>query len=230
MDKVKTWVALAAALSVVVLAAGWYLLVQPQRSQVEDLRSQAQVQVDGNALLQTQLAVLRAQAEDLPEQERALAKVAARIPDDPALPTLIRELTAASKRTGVELVSLTPGAPTPVGAAPAADGSVTAGALLAVPLTLNVVGNYVQVQQFVAALEDLPRALRVSNLAIAPGADPVSSAKTAAATDGSSLVTVITGQVFTKVATAAPAAGGSPTTAPSTSTSSPAPVDSAPAS
>ena len=40
-------------------------------------------------------------------------------------------------------------------------------------MTLNVVGGYYQVERYVAALEDLPRALRLTVLTVAPGVSPV---------------------------------------------------------
>jgi hypothetical protein len=74
----------------------------------------------------------------------------------------------------------------------------SAGQLASIPLTLNVVGGYFQAEQFVSALENLPRSMRVTNLTIAPGANPVKPAAASAAdvADGKSLLTVVTGQVF----------------------------------
>ena len=38
-----------------------------------------------------------------------------------------------------------------------------------IPLTINVVGGYFEAEQFLANLENLPRALRVTNLTMTPG-------------------------------------------------------------
>jgi hypothetical protein len=61
-----------------------------------------------------------------------------------------------------------------------------------------VVGGYFEVSQFLAELEQLPRALRVTGLTVAPGASPTAgtSAPAGAATDGRSLTTTITGSVY----------------------------------
>ncbi|MDX6224923.1 MAG: hypothetical protein QOE64_1299 [Frankiales bacterium] len=201
MDKLKQYVVFTVLGCLVVLAAGWFLLVSPKRSDAAGLRTTA-AQVDSqNAQLQTQLQVLKAQAKALPKQQAALAAVAAKIPDNPALPALVRSLTVAAQSAGVELVSMTPSAPAPVAAvaaAPAAAGatsSASAGTLAQIPLTLNVVGGYFQVEQFVANLESLQRSMRVSALTIAPGGNPVKPA-TSKADDGRSLGTAITAQVF----------------------------------
>lgn len=211
MDKLKQYVVFTVLGCVVVLAAGWFLLVSPKRGEAADLRVQAESQVSANAQLANQLQVLKAQAKNLPRQQATLARVAAKIPDNPALPSMIRALTTAATSAGVELVTVTPGQPTSVtvapasaaapaaGAASAAANSSSAGTLAQIPLTLNVVGGYFQVEQFVANLENLPRSMRLSSLALAPGSNPVKSAvagSTANVADGKSLTTTITGQVF----------------------------------
>jgi hypothetical protein len=140
--------------------------------------------------------VLKAQAKDLPKKQADLARVATKIPDNPAMPSLIRALTSAATSAGVELVSVTPGAPAAVEApspspgragaaaegpapdprgpaAPAARRSCPAPRLparrrmpragaLATSREHQRVGGYFEVSQFLAELESLPRALRVT--------------------------------------------------------------------
>ena len=216
MDKLKQWVALTLVACLGIMAAGWFLLVSPKRAEAADVRTQAATQESTNASLRTQLSVLQAQAKDLPKKQADLARVAAKIPDNAALPTLIRALTAASTSAGVELVSVTPGAPAAVVAAapvaaeaapaaapapaaepgaPAVAAAGPAGSLAAIPITINVVGGYFEVAQFLSNLETLPRALRVVNLALAPGKSATDKS-TGSADDGRSLTTTITGSVY----------------------------------
>ncbi len=216
MDTLKQWVTLTVLASVVILAAGWFLLVSPKKGEASDLQEQAASQLAANGVLETQLQVLRAQAKELPKKQADLARVAAKIPDNPSLPSLIRALTEASTSSGVDFVSVTPGAPvaavtapvapvaappttaqtTPVAPAPGAATGV-AGSLSTIPVTLNVVGEYFDIAQFVSALENLPRALRISNLTLAPGVSPTAAKSSSAkAEDGSSLTTTLTGSVF----------------------------------
>lgn len=114
MDKLKQWVALTVVGVIAILAAGWFLLVSPKRSDASDLDAQAQAKQAANAMLLTKLATLKAQAKDLPRQQAALAAVAAKIPDNPAMPALIRSLSKAAASAGVELVSIAPANVTPV--------------------------------------------------------------------------------------------------------------------
>jgi type IV pilus assembly protein PilO len=236
MDKLKQWVLLTVVGCLAVLAAGWFLLISPKKAEATDLVAQTAAQEAANDGLRTQLQVLKAQAKDLPKKQADLARVATKIPDNPAMPSLIRALTAAATSAGVELISVTPGVPVaveaPVGAAPVAPAAAQAvpapaaaapagpvvpgtapaapgttpagapaGALATIPLSINVIGGYFEVSQFLADLEGLPRALRVTNLTLAPGTSPTAVVTAGAATapavpDGRTLTTTITGSVF----------------------------------
>ena len=214
MDKLKQWIAFTVLGVFAVLAAGWFLLVSPKRADADALGQQAASQVTANSTLQTQLAVLKSQAKNLPQQQAQLAKVAAKIPDNPAEPALIRALDSAATAAGVELVSISPSLPT-AAAAPAVTVPVAPGAAKAVPkvgapvaaagagslqsisVAINVVGSYFQIEQFFNGLEHLSRATKVTGFALAPGANPVKAAAAGAtADDGKTLTTTITAQVF----------------------------------
>lgn len=237
MDKLKQWLALTVVAVLAVAAAGWFLLVAPKRAEAAELREQADAQLSANGLLAQQLAVLKAQAKDLPQQQAKLATVTAKIPADPSLPALIRALTTASTTTGVEFVSLVPGPPAaaavaaPVGtvadagtdpsSTPAPSSAGTAapstgpgGTLSVIPVTITVVGGFYELQQYLDALEGLPRALRVNNLTLTPGLSPVADTTGAGndvkAKDGSSLVSVIVGEVFLSVGSEPVVAAGVP--------------------
>jgi type IV pilus assembly protein PilO len=221
VDKLKQWVALTVVGCLAILAGGWFLLVSPKRTEAADVRAEAASQQQTNASLREQLKILQAQAKELPKKQADLARVAAKIPDNPALPSLIRALTAASTSAGVELVSVTPGAPSAVGgaaqpvaaaqpaaaqpaagqpaAAPAQPAAPTsAGTLAQIPIDMTVVGGYFEVSQFLANLENLPRALRVSDLGMAPGDSPTRRSSSSSSTSGQGTVlsTTISGTVF----------------------------------
>ncbi len=77
------------------------------------------------------------------------------------------------------------------------------------PLTISAFGSYFDLQAYLAALEDLPRALRVTAVTLAPGTNPVGQQAVAGATapstdDGQHLVATITAEVYV-AAGAAPA-------------------------
>lgn len=179
MDKVRQWSMLTAVGVLAVLAGGWFLLVSPQRSHASSLRAQAAQQQQTNDMLQSQVAALRAQQQNLPKEQARLAQIATKIPDNPALPSLIRSLSDAADGAGVDLGSLSPAQPSMVTASGGARtltpstgtaGSTAAAAPLAqIPVTLTVTGSYFNIEQFIASLENLRRAMKVTGFSLAPG-------------------------------------------------------------
>lgn len=224
MTRARQWSVFTAVACLAVMAAGWFVLVKPQHTHASSLRSQA-AQIDQtNQSLQAKIAHLRAQAKDLPAQQRKLADIATKVPDSPALPTLIRQLSAAADSSGVNLVALspglptlvtaaavvkpaTPGAPATTGTAPAAPAAPVAGAagpvLGAIPVQIQVQGSYFNLEQFFAALEGLPRAMAVTQFNATPlaGGGGASGPTVAPGT----LNVTITASVFESPNTVAPA-------------------------
>lgn len=230
MEKMRQWMVLTALGVVGVLAAGWFLLVSPQRSHASDLRTQAAAQQQQTASLQAQVAQLKQQQQGEPAQQRKLMQIATQIPDSPQLPTLIRELSVAAHKSGVSLDSLAPALPSPVTATatvttPTATGAPAAAAPLAqIPVSIGVTGSYFNIESFMRQLEHLDRALLTTGLTLSPGGSAASSGSATGAAPNS-----LSGQVAAVVfesptvaaptaQTAAPVQSAAPTTSTSGST------------
>jgi Tfp pilus assembly protein PilO len=178
MSITRRWVLLAAVAAVVVLAAGWLLLVKPQQSKVSKLHTETTQQNQANQLLLTQIAALQSEQKQLPQQQLALQKFSTEVPDSVSEPTLIRQLTTAAQHSGVELVSITPGAAAPLAAAagsstlaapaPTTTGAAPAASLYQLPVSLAIVGSYANVEAFFSSLERLPRATLVTGFTVCP--------------------------------------------------------------
>src|SRR3954465_14722658 len=154
MNKTRQWSMLTAVACLAILAAGWFLVVKPQRSHAASLRTQTSSVQTSNGQLQSQVNQLKQQQKDLPAQQKRLSQIATKIPDNPALPALIRQLSAAADGAGVTLVSLAPGPP-PLATAPAAAATTSSAAsassaastaapspLATIPLAVQVQGTY----------------------------------------------------------------------------------------
>jgi len=243
MSVTRKWSLLAAVLVIAILAAGWFLLVSPKRSEAAGLREQAVSQEDANARLLQQLEVLKAQQAELPKKRAELAVMRAQIPDNPALPTLIRDLTAAGRKVGASIDSMAPAVPVPAVAAtpvapvtttetttestgeesttPAAPAAPPAPSLYQVPLTLNVTGSYFELEQFVNKLEGLKRSFLVTGFTLSPasGADTSATGTTTEpnAPAPGDLTLALQGRVFL-APTTAPAATTQPAPAATTAT------------
>ncbi|MDQ1643653.1 MAG: hypothetical protein QOJ90_3004 [Actinomycetota bacterium] len=202
MTVTRKWSLLTGVLIVAILAASWFLLIAPKRAKAASIKTQTATQEDANTRLKDKISQLMAQQQDLPRQVARLAQIRGQIPDNPALPTLIRDLSTAAKKSGLSLDSLAPAEPTavtdvvvPVAVAPttAATGSTTTGStptdstptvaapavpaptLFQVPVTLNATGSYFEVEQFVNKLEGLKRSFLVTGFSLKPAASAVSS-------------------------------------------------------
>ncbi|MGN6331120.1 MAG: type 4a pilus biogenesis protein PilO [Motilibacteraceae bacterium] len=225
MNKMRQWSLLAGLAVVAVLAAGWFLLVSPKRGEASDLRAQAVSQEQQNVQLQAKLEQLKAQAKDLPAQQAKLADFHLRIPDNPALPTLVRDLTKATKAAGTDLVSLAPGQPaalTPAAGtqpvAPSAGGAAAKPAtatspLFAVPVQLHVTGTYPQVELFINQLESLKRSFLVTGFQLGESKESGAAGDTTAST-ARTLDLQLDGRVFVAPTTATPVTAVKPVASP----------------
>jgi Tfp pilus assembly protein PilO len=230
MTDMRKWSAGAAVLVLAILAAGWFLLVAPKHQATANLKTRATSQEQANARLQQQIQVLQAQQQDLPQQQAKLATLSTQIPGNPALPSLIRDLTTAADKVGLTIDSMAPAQPVAlvaplaaVAPAPPPDTTDTSGAtdsttttpvapapaastLFQVPLTLGVTGSYFEVEQFLNKLEGLKRSMLISGLTVTPGTGSAatSTSSTSSASDGSpsDLKVVLTARVFLTQASA----------------------------
>lgn len=162
-NKTHQWIALSVIASLVVLAAGWFLLISPKHSQVASLKSDAANAEVQNSQLQTKLSVLRAQQKGIAAENAALAKLANKIPTTADLPGLLRKLTTSATDANVILTSLTPAQPTPLTSAPG---------ISSITIAMVVTGKYFDVAQYLSNLETLDRGLLVTGITMAPTVAP----------------------------------------------------------
>jgi Tfp pilus assembly protein PilO len=216
----KPLLAMAVAVSLAVLLAGWFLLISPERAKVAGIQSKTAAQNSANSSTRAQIAMLQTLAAQLPQQRAAMAKATAKVPPTAQLPDLVRQLNQTAIDSGVQLTGLTPGPPTAI---------VGANGVSGIAVTLKVSGDYASLEQFELALEALPRAFTVTGLTISgasgsAAASPAtggaatsstsstSSTSTAAASGATSLTETVTGQILVGTFSTAPAAGATTTT------------------
>jgi Tfp pilus assembly protein PilO len=199
MTEMRKWSLGTLVVVLVAVLAAWFLLISPKRSEAASLEEQTAAQIDANATLQTQIALLQEQAKDLPEKQAELAALDAKIPSDAQLPSLIRELSDSAAKAGVDLTTVTPAPPVPYVAAPTGTTVTTVPAatnLLQINLTINASGGYFELQQFFNQLERMDRALLVTNASITETEATGTDGTGEAVTSSGSLTATITGQVF----------------------------------
>jgi type IV pilus assembly protein PilO len=204
-----------AVIVLLTLLAGWFLLVSPKKASAADLRTQTASQESQNLTLAAQVATLKEQKAGLPLQEAKLATIRQRIPDNPALPPLLRSLSALAKASNVTIASLAPAPPGP-NTSPVVNPSGTPATgvvpqLQTISLTINFSGSYANVELFLNKLESLKRSFLVTGL-------QMTGATGAGATGGTSsptIAVIMAARVFDAstigVAPTSPSAGGAST-------------------
>ncbi len=183
MTRSRVWTLGTAVAVVLILLAGWFLLVSPTKANATDIEEQAASQAQANVQLASKIEQLKVQAADLPAQEAKLAKFRQKIPAQPALPSFIRSLTDISKKSGVALISLEPQTPqalsVPEQAAPATteDGAAADSGTVTldtsppsqvqfVQTQVTIQGGYFNTEQFLTKLEGLKRSFLVTGFDI----------------------------------------------------------------
>lgn len=157
-------VVIAVIAAIVVLSvAWWFLFFSPAGEQLTALR-------DETSQLESQAQMLRnqiTQLEDIREREveiqADLARLEEFIPVDPSQASLVRQIQLAADAANVVIDSLNYQDPSVVqGAPPASDPNRVLGEIVS---TVNVVGGYFQIADFLRRLEvDVPRALLVTGV------------------------------------------------------------------
>ncbi len=238
-SKPKFWVIGTVVLTVLLVIAAYFLLIGPKRAEAADFRQQTEDTAASNAQLEAKIEQLKVQFAELPQRQAELAAIKQAMPEEAALPTLVRDLDAMASGAGVTLMSLAPGEPAPVGPpvgaaapapAPAAgsageDGgtpapSATAAApsdlLASIPVSIVVVGDFYESELFLKNLQtDMPRAYLVTSLTVQAEKEADASGGKPATKNGDVTMT-IAGNVFVlkpAASVTAPAAGAAGTSA-----------------
>lgn len=188
----RVWRGGAALLAVVIVLAGWFLVVDPQLSAASSARDQTVAADQQNQALQARNDDLKAKNDDHGALQAGLSAALAQLPSDGALPAFTRQLSAQATAAGVVLTSVIIGAATPVAAAggavpsaaaaAAADPSATGAAaatpaaapaaapgLVQITITINATGLGRRDLAFLRAIQWTgPRRALVSALQLAP--------------------------------------------------------------
>jgi Tfp pilus assembly protein PilO len=206
MSRRHQLIAGCAALCVAILVASWFLVASPRRAAVAETKAEAETQQDANRQLQVKVSMLQGVAAKLPAQQARAQQLSSKIPSDPALAPLIRQLSTAATTAGVQLKSISPQKPEALPVAPGVNG---------IPVSLTVSGDFTAIQSFELELEKLERAFLVTGLSLTGATG---------ATDGAAPTTsidaTITGQVLSGSPTGAAATPAPTSTATATDSSS----------
>ncbi|MDD5747623.1 MAG: type 4a pilus biogenesis protein PilO [Actinomycetota bacterium] len=199
-------------LFVVVLGAGYFLLVGPKNKDIDKLAKEIEdidTKVNEEKSKYSKLIDIK---NRLPEYEAKLAAVEAMIPAEPELPSLIRNIQAAADPgtgAGIPWVSFTPGevAAGQAAAGQPAAGQKTGAGFSSYSLSISCAGCYSQVVDFIYRLERMQRAIVIDGVTLTPTSAIFN-------TSYSQNLGLVSCQLTAKTFTFAAPAGGAATTAP----------------
>ncbi len=167
------WVAGTVAVCLGLLGLSYVLLIGPRRAEAADLAEQNVAAQEQNDALRIKTAQLKAQFVTLPERQAELAKILRQVPPTAKTPDLVRSLDSMATASGVTLKTVTPGAAQYLTAATGQQTTPAAkDAVVAVPHTILVDGDYFQVVGFLRKLQgEMERAFLVTGLDVTAAAE-----------------------------------------------------------
>jgi Tfp pilus assembly protein PilO len=183
---------IAGVIAVAVALFAVFLLVRPKMSEVSTTEDDLQVAEDQEVTLAAQLNALQDAQAAAPETEQEIAAIDAEIPPTADLPSLFRLLQGAADRSVVDFFSFTPGTPAPN----------TAGTFSTIASQVTVSGGYFAIDEFLFLLETLPRAAKVTTLAVTPSS--AASGETTTTTSTGNLQLQLTVEFYTTDTSAGP--------------------------
>ena len=116
MTQSRKFIIIAAVIAVVVVAAWFLVLYKPQTGKLAAARDEIDKAGVEQTQLESELVEMKKLLEKAPEIDAALADAQSTIPDEADLQTFIRDTHTIAEESGVDWVSVSPGAPSDGGA------------------------------------------------------------------------------------------------------------------
>jgi Tfp pilus assembly protein PilO len=180
---------IAGVIAAAVALLAVFLLVLPKMGDVTTAEEELQTAEDQEVALAAQFDALQEAQAAAPKTEQEIAAIDAQVPPTADLPSLFRLLQGAADRSAVDFFSFTPGTPAPN----------AAGTYSSIASQVTVSGGYFAIDEFLFLLETLPRAAKVTTLAVTP-----SGAASGITTSTGTLQLLVTVEFYTTDLSAGP--------------------------
>ena len=118
-QSVKAWVGLTAVVALLVVLAGWFLLISPTRAATAEARANADSEQDRSIVLTKALETLKTQFANLDESQTQLEALKTQIPNTAEAASFRRALVERATQSGVTILSISTGVTTAVEASAA---------------------------------------------------------------------------------------------------------------
>jgi type IV pilus assembly protein PilO len=134
---------LAGVALVAIIAASWFLLISPLRSDIGDTNAAITEQAEKLAQAQAKLARAQTTRAEGQKNQARLMELAKMVPQSTQVPSLLVQIQDLADQSGVDFLSVSPGDPT------------EAVGFQIVPLTLSFSGSYFNLSDFSYRVEQL---------------------------------------------------------------------------
>lgn len=157
MNKHKiAWIALAVAIAVELMFT-WLVGVSPRLTHIKEADAQT-AQIDANnKKTRDEIETLRVASETVSLQKDRLRQLQRQIPDGYNQQALIDSLNGAADGAGVSIKSVTFDSASEAEVPPDMQGTIKAGLLVQVPVTITASGSYDAMRNFVAGIQNINR-------------------------------------------------------------------------
>jgi Tfp pilus assembly protein PilO len=187
--------------AVVLVVLAVFFLVLPKSADISKAKEDLATAQQQESSLRVQLQALQEAQQAAPQTKREIQKVETQIPPTADLPALIRLLREAADRAAVDLFQFSP-------STPVLDPS---GTFSTIATSVNVTGSYFALDEFLFRLESLPRAAKVTNVTLAPGAAGTGTSSTTTTSTAGTLSMQLTVEFYTSDLSAGPGSAPGPT-------------------
>jgi Tfp pilus assembly protein PilO len=148
----RLWMLGGAVSAVLLVALGWFLLIDPTNDKTDGLRGETEVSEVQLISLQRRLQELQAEKAKLPQYEAELTRNKQALPADSGVPAFLRQLEDAGDAVNASVSNVNVGVPT----------QLQGGAVYALPITVTADGTATQLSPFLDQLQQTqPRAVLI---------------------------------------------------------------------
>lgn len=169
MSILRLWVIGSVFAAILILAAGWFLGIQPKLTEAGAAELERRNVAETNAGYEATLIELRELSANLPALQRDLDAIRVEIPDAPELSTLLGQLNEIAVAAGVSINEVT--ANTPQLVEPALLEPLGVSDLVAIPVQISALGSTEGLSAFLRNAQFGPRLMFVSSFTTSDDAE-----------------------------------------------------------
>ncbi|MDO8886432.1 type 4a pilus biogenesis protein PilO [Candidatus Oleimmundimicrobium sp.] len=138
-----------------------FFVVMPKINQIKDLRTQQELENNELESAKATLSRLKSLKKDSAKIEAEIAKLKAKMPENPELPSLILQINKIASDAGIDFITISPGELPEMG-----DSEY-----ISVPLSITTTGRFFNLIDFLYRVRNNEREIKITSVSIGAGPD-----------------------------------------------------------